>query len=351
MAASDAAQATTPAPELTGSPGKQAMALVDQGVVEAGVDEAPSNEGDAEPLTAEPSEGGTQEAQASEVKALEDFFGEGSKDPEPEKPEDDEIDFEQEGAPSRAQTRIRSLAGRLKETTAQLQQHQSQQQAASKWQQQAWQQMQQMQATLQQQQVELAQVRAREQALASVQGPAEDDPVAKFRGELRGELLEELSPELRKSQEQVQQLQEHLQSQQRQAQIQARRAQYNRQVDAAVDAELKPYLDEETYGTDGHFLGALTLSLASSMGPQATIEDASRELRKRLFRISRGFVRARNKANGAKVALSQAVPNPSPPGRGGARGGQTEKMPTMAKLRAAGFKDHMKWQMAGSPPL
>lgn len=345
------------APEVTGSSmGAKAMALVDGGHVEAGEDPTPQPQDTVEPLeadSAEPSQSDQAVAQAEEVKALEDFFGEGAQDPKPETSpdDDDEIDFEEAGAPSRAQKRIRALSGRLKETSSQLQHYEQQTQAATQWQQQAWQQMQQQQQAMQQMQVQLAELRAREQAMASLQPQGEEDPVAKFRGEIRSELMDELSPELKRSQEQVQALQKHLEGERRKAQVAARRAAYNREVDQAVDTELKPYLDDETYSSDSHFLGALTLSLASSMGPQASIQDASRELRKRLFRISRGFIRARNAANGAKVAQSQEVPSPSPPGRGGARGGTTEKMPTMAKLRAAGFRDHMKWQMAGSPPL
>lgn len=355
MAAQATGENTTPAP--TGSLGARAMALVDQGIVAAGaeeqtqtdaVDEAAGETGDASAV--ESTEEEQAQAHASEIAELESFFGQGAEEDQASEEEDDdgEIDFEEDGAPSRAQSRIRSLSNRLKETAGQLAQFQQHQQASQDWQRKAWSHMQQMQQANQQLQIQLAEMRARTEAMAP---PQEDDPVARLRGDIRGELLNELSPELKRSQQQLQALRTQLQNERRMEEQKRRRMEYNQQVDHAVAEHLKPYLDEETYGSDGHFLGALTLSLASAMGPRATIPDAAQELRRRLFRITRGFIRARNAQNGTKVAQSQGVPEPTPTGRAGTHGGQSARMPSMSQLRAAGYKNHLKWQMDGSPPL
>lgn len=283
-----------------------------------------------------------------EVADLESFFA------EEDKSDNDDDDADEDAADDggqlggRAQRRIRKLSSDLKSATAQTQALEQKLQQQYQWSQQAYQAYQRQQQMLQQHQIEMAKLQTLVENQHGQRGEPEDD-VAKFRRQIKEELLSEatesVSPQLKAALDKANNLEKQWRQAQAHQQREMRRQQYNQQVDTALEQVIKPLVDADTYESNRSLLGGLVISLAYGQG--GDMETAANTLRSVINRMALGVIRHRRSTQGAKVEATQQVPE-KVRGKPAATG---DAMPAIDLLRKNGYRDYLKWQLAGSPPL
>lgn len=341
--------------------GAQAMRAVESGGVEPGGEPSAATElsSEGEEIAPSAQQGGGEVTEASaeaaaknEIDDLIAHFSEGK----PQQDDADDLDIDDDGVDepgqqgSRAQRRIRSLSGKVKELSGtneqlQLQVQQQQQQFA-----QAGQAYRKQQLQLQKMQLNMARMEER----SRLNRPAEsDDPAERFWAEKRGELIKasenKLSPQVRAAYQRIQKMEQELQRRDREAQSRERRATYSQAVDSAYERHFKNELPAEEFQKLRGVLGNRIMGTAYEMGGNPDFDSAAQALKTSLNSYFVARLNHWRQSSGAKVAQSQDTPKPAPAGTPGAKA--STSWPTKAKLKQHGYRDWVQWQIAGEPML
>jgi hypothetical protein len=300
-------------------------------------DEAP----EAAPETPAPDESGDTEAGSFPGYDPEEAF---ALDDEPAEEPDKDLEEDLKGASPRAQRRIQALSGRLTEATNELARAQSSHQAER-------QQVQQHFARLNQQHQQLREhyIALAARVEAGQAGPAKErEPIDEFRDSAVAEAVEKARSELDPVVKQALQRVEAMESQQREATQRAERQatihRHSTDADSLVDTHFIPEgfpedLKSQLRGPLGNML------IAQAYGARSSLQDAVPALNRFLRLYGLGLQKAHAATRGKRVAKSNNVTPPSPPGAAGKRG---RNIPTKEQAEKAGHKDILGAMMAKS---
>lgn len=312
--------------EGVGTMAQQAMAAVDS-VEETQTEEAVETHAE-EAAPAEEAEG-ADEGGPLDLEAI--FAEEAEEEQKADSDDDDEPEETQQEAPkgNRANKRIRALSSKLKEENGKYSELNAYTHKL-------------YQAYLRQEE-RLTQLQKAPKVQKKVES---DDPVDAFKAEILDSLQSVIDDRLREPNERVKRIEQDRQNAATEFQRRQRVEKLNREVDKAVEEEILPYVDEET-GTqlkENYARMVMLLQASDNKGLKASAQ----EVRKVMMKNARGVVKKRTKANGKKVAASQATPSPSPQGISGATG---DSFPSWEALRKNNYRTYVQWQADGSPPL
>lgn len=319
-----------------GSLGQQAIEAVDSAEAHQGEEVSGSQAGDE---SASDPEGGEEAAEDGGGLDLESIFADEPEEAPPaeDADEDDSEEEEVAAAPKgqRANKRIRALNSKLKETSSQYDKMNAYAHN--------------LYGSYQKLQAEMAALRrgqVQAQAKQVQKADVSDDPVEAFKAELLRDAQAQTAAMLQEPRDRVKRIEQERQQAIATQQRRMRTSKLNAAVDSVVEQEIMPYVDPEIGQELKDEYARMVMVRQATDGKG--FKDAAQKVRKMMTSHARGVVRKRTKANGKRVADSQAAPSPILDGVSGAGG---EVYPPWEALRNNNYKDYVQWMADGSPSL